>query len=93
MRLASFTINGHPGYGFVAGDGVIDLSKRLAYPALIDLIREGGLDEARAQAKATPDYRLSEIRFVPPVPGAEKILQRADLKAIYAASTSGLQAK
>jgi 5-carboxymethyl-2-hydroxymuconate isomerase len=53
----------------------VDLSKRLAnYPALIDAIRAGALAELREAAQAAPDYRLSDVRFVPPVPGAEKIL-------------------
>ena len=74
MRLASFIAKGRSSYGIVAQNGVIDLGKRLRYPALIDLIRAGALDEARAAADAAPDYRLAEIEYLPPVPGAEKIL-------------------
>ncbi len=75
MRLASFRIGGKPGYGAVIDGGVADLSKRLGakYPALIDLIAAGALDEARA-ASGTADYRTNDLEFVPPVPGTEKII-------------------
>ncbi len=74
MRLASFIVNGRASYGIVADKGVIDLARRLRYPALIDLIRAGAVDEARAVENAAPDYTLAEIKYVPPVPGGEKIL-------------------
>jgi 2-keto-4-pentenoate hydratase/2-oxohepta-3-ene-1,7-dioic acid hydratase in catechol pathway len=75
VRLASFRIDGRAGYGIVKGDGVVDLGKRLGnrYPALIDLIRAGALAEARA-ADDVPDLKTSEIEFLPPVPGTEKII-------------------
>jgi 2-keto-4-pentenoate hydratase/2-oxohepta-3-ene-1,7-dioic acid hydratase in catechol pathway len=74
-RLASYRAKGRAGYGIVSDGGVVDLGKRLGgkYPALIDLIRAGGLAEARAVG-GSPDYRSSEIEYVPPVPGAEKII-------------------
>ena len=76
MRLATFSVTGKHSYGIVRDDGVVDLGRRLGkkYPALIELIRAGALGEAEAEAKAAADYKLSEVAFLPPVPGAEKIL-------------------
>lgn len=78
MRLVSFEIGGRAGYGVVSDDGVIDLGAKLGseYPALIDVIRGGdqALEKARAALSGAPDYKLSEITFTPPVPGAEKIV-------------------
>lgn len=76
-RLATFRTGGRTSYGLIRDDGAIDLSKRLGakYPALLDIIRGGpsALAEARA-AGGKPDYTLDEIEYVPPLPGAEKIL-------------------
>ena len=78
MRLVSFEAGGRTGYGVVSGDGVIDLGARLGseYPALIDVIRGGdkALEKARAALSVARDHKLSEITFLPPVPGAEKII-------------------
>jgi 2-keto-4-pentenoate hydratase/2-oxohepta-3-ene-1,7-dioic acid hydratase in catechol pathway len=76
MRLATFSVKGKHSYGAVVGDGVVDLGPRIGnkYPSLIELIRAGALSEARAEAKAKPDYAIGEVQFLPPVPGAEKIL-------------------
>lgn len=78
MRLVSFEVDGHPSYGVVSGDGVIDLGSKLGseYPTLIDVIRggEAALQKAREAARGAPDHKLSEIIFIPPVPGAEKII-------------------
>lgn len=77
MNFASYNIRGRASYGIVAGDGIIDLRPRLAprYPALLDVLRAGALDEAKAAAQGVrPDFALSEATLLPPVPGGEKIL-------------------
>jgi 2-keto-4-pentenoate hydratase/2-oxohepta-3-ene-1,7-dioic acid hydratase in catechol pathway len=76
MRLATFSVEGKHSYGAVAGGGVVDLGARIGkkYPSLIELIRARALAEARAAAKDAADYKLGEVQFLPPVPGAEKIL-------------------
>ncbi len=77
MHFASYNIRGRASYGIVAGDGLVDLRLRLAprYPSLLDVLRAGALDEAKAAAHGVrPDYALSEAELLPPVPGAEKIL-------------------
>jgi 2-keto-4-pentenoate hydratase/2-oxohepta-3-ene-1,7-dioic acid hydratase in catechol pathway len=79
FRLTSFRIRGRDSFGAVIDTGMVDLGGRLGgkYRAAIELIRAGeqGLVDARA-ASATrfADYRLDEIEFLPPVPGAEKII-------------------
>jgi 2-keto-4-pentenoate hydratase/2-oxohepta-3-ene-1,7-dioic acid hydratase in catechol pathway len=76
MRLATFSVKDKHSYGAVVGDGVIDLGARIGnkYPTLIELIRAQALPEARTAAKGTADYALRDVQFLPPVPGAEKIL-------------------
>jgi 2-keto-4-pentenoate hydratase/2-oxohepta-3-ene-1,7-dioic acid hydratase in catechol pathway len=60
----------------VVDGGIVDLGRRLGpnYPALIDLIRANDYAHARKAAAASPDLALSDIEFLPPVPGAEKII-------------------
>ncbi len=82
MRLASYTAGGRASYGAVvdgglADGGVVDLGARLGarYPALVDVIRAGALDEARAAvAGAPPDVALSAVELMPPLTAPEKIL-------------------
>lgn len=73
-RLAAFRVDGRTSWGLVGDDGVRDLRKRLGdrYPALIDVIRAGALNEARAAA-GPADYPLDTVAFLPPVVG-EKIV-------------------
>ncbi|NVO14951.1 MAG: fumarylacetoacetate hydrolase family protein [Rhodoplanes sp.] len=77
MRLASYVTHGRSGFGAVVGNGVVDMRLRMGprFPTLLDVLREGALDELRAGASGVrPDYPLSEIRFLPPVVGPEKII-------------------
>jgi 2-keto-4-pentenoate hydratase/2-oxohepta-3-ene-1,7-dioic acid hydratase in catechol pathway len=76
MRLATFRVNGRTSYGAVTGNGVIDLGRRLQgkYPTLIDLIRADAIGEARNAAAGAADHALNDIAYLPPVPGAEKII-------------------
>jgi 2-keto-4-pentenoate hydratase/2-oxohepta-3-ene-1,7-dioic acid hydratase in catechol pathway len=76
MRLASFNHHGRPGYGVVAGDGVIDVRPRLPrHHTLLDVLRAGALDEIRdAVDGVRPDYPLADLELLPPVVGPEKIL-------------------
>jgi 2-keto-4-pentenoate hydratase/2-oxohepta-3-ene-1,7-dioic acid hydratase in catechol pathway len=74
MRLLSYLDNGQPRYGVAAGDGVIDLSKRLEYPDLQTLIARDGLDVARkAAAGQKPDHALDDLALLSPIPAPEKI--------------------
>jgi 5-carboxymethyl-2-hydroxymuconate isomerase len=75
MRLASFRFGGRESYGIVVGDGIIDLRPRLPrYRTLMELLREGGLEEAKAASGARPDIALSKAALLPPIPAPEKII-------------------
>lgn len=77
MRLATFSVEGRGvSYGAVVEGGIVNLGRTLGnnYPTLLDLIRGNALAAARTAADDTPDFTLDQVQFLPPVPGAEKIL-------------------
>jgi 2-keto-4-pentenoate hydratase/2-oxohepta-3-ene-1,7-dioic acid hydratase in catechol pathway len=77
MRLASYIADGRTSYGAVADGGVVDLGGRLGarFPALVDLIRAGAIEEARAVAAgAQPDFQLSAVELTPPLLAPSMIL-------------------
>ena len=77
MRLASYRTSKGAGYGIVAGDGVIDLTRRIGrkYPDLRALLAGGALARAKQIAKsAKPDLKLSKIVFLPVIPNPGKIV-------------------
>jgi 2-keto-4-pentenoate hydratase/2-oxohepta-3-ene-1,7-dioic acid hydratase in catechol pathway len=76
MKLASFRLGQAATYGIVAGDGVIDLGRRIGarYPDLKALIAHGALaDAARAAEGQQPDAGTGEVAFLPPIPNPGKI--------------------
>ena len=75
MRLVSYKVGTREGFGAVAGDGVVDLGKRLGkHPTLRALIAADALAEAQAAAHgAPPDHKLADVALLPPVVGPEKI--------------------
>ena len=77
MKLLSYVAKGKISYGAVTGDGVVDLGARLGkdFPSLRDLIAGDGFGRAAEIATRTsPDVAIDDLRFLPPVPNAEKIL-------------------
>src|SRR5579871_2446420 len=75
MRLATFKVNGRVSYGAVTDNGIIDLGRKLAkYPTLLDVFRAQAIDEARAAATGKPDYQRTDVQFLPPLLGPEKII-------------------
>ncbi len=81
MKLASFKVRGRESFGAVVGqgasEGVVDLKTRLApqFESVLDLLRDGGLDTARAVVQGVrADFPLRELEFLPPVLQPEKIL-------------------
>jgi len=77
MRLASYIAHGRTSFGAVAGDGVVDFRVRFGsrFASLVDLIRAGALDEARAvMVGVRPDFPLSQIELLPPLLAPEKIV-------------------
>src|SRR5947207_1342700 len=77
MHLATYNIRGRSSFGVAVGDGMVDLRPRLAprLTSVLDVLRAGALDEVRAVvAGVRPDFSLTEVEMLPPVPGGEKIL-------------------
>ena len=75
MRLASFAANGRDSYGLISNDnGVIDLRNRLDQKTLLELLRAGALNSARAFESEKPDYSLDDVKLGIPVQGGEKII-------------------
>lgn len=75
MQLTSYRTGSGEHFGAVAGDGLVDLSKRLPkYTALRSLIAADALAEAHAAVQgAVPDHKLSDVVLLPPVVAPEKI--------------------
>ncbi len=76
MRLASYTLRGRPGFGVVAGEGIVDLRSRLTrFATLLDVFRAQALEEAKAASDGVrPDVPLTEVELLPPLIAPEKIL-------------------
>src|SRR5262245_42520051 len=72
MRLASFKTDGRASYGAVTAAGIVELGRRLTYPALMDLWRSQAVPEARAAANAPIDYQVNDVEMLPPIPAPEK---------------------
>jgi 2-keto-4-pentenoate hydratase/2-oxohepta-3-ene-1,7-dioic acid hydratase in catechol pathway len=76
-RLATFSVDGSIKYGAVVDGGIVDLSARYAgdYPTLREVIAAGALMRlADDAAKLSPDFALSAITWLPPIPAPEKII-------------------
>src|SRR5262245_17993623 len=75
MKLASYVVDGRPGFGVVSGDGVVTLSGRTRYASLRDALTAEALDALRQAAQGQrPDRKLSDLRFLPAIPDPGKIL-------------------
>ncbi|AMN44425.1 fumarylacetoacetate hydrolase family protein [Rhodoplanes sp. Z2-YC6860] len=77
MNLATYNIRGRSSFGVAVGDGIVDLRPRLAprLTSVLDVLRAGALDQVRSVvAGVRPDFPLSEVEMLPPIPGCEKIL-------------------
>jgi 2-keto-4-pentenoate hydratase/2-oxohepta-3-ene-1,7-dioic acid hydratase in catechol pathway len=76
-RLATFSVDGATKYGFVAENGIVDLSARYAkdYPTLRQAIAAGALTKlAEDGARLSPDFALDAIVWLPPISAPEKII-------------------
>lgn len=76
MKLASFWVAGHEGFGAVVDGGVVELTGRLS--GRQQLLRDTLVDDALAEAAqiaadAEPDHALDEIEWRLPIPDPEKI--------------------
>ncbi|HEY1777230.1 MAG TPA: fumarylacetoacetate hydrolase family protein [Solirubrobacteraceae bacterium] len=74
MRLASFLIGGRASYGLVCDGGVVDLKRRLGdqVPDLRALLA-GGIDGANDFARASADYSLDAVTWLPVIPNPTAI--------------------
>lgn len=73
MKLISFAAQGRERFGAVSGTGVIDLTDE--FVSLRAALEADALGRVGEHAVATaPEFALSEIRFLPPVPLPEKII-------------------
>jgi 2-keto-4-pentenoate hydratase/2-oxohepta-3-ene-1,7-dioic acid hydratase in catechol pathway len=75
MKLVSFERQGKPGFGVVAGEGVVDLGKALGgrFADLKALLEADALDEAAKYASRSPDYALADVTLLPVIPNPGKI--------------------
>jgi 5-carboxymethyl-2-hydroxymuconate isomerase len=81
MKLASYKVRKRDSFGAVVGEGdqlgVVDLKTRLEprFASVLDLLRGGGLDLARAAVRGVrADFSASEVEWLAPVLAPEKIL-------------------
>jgi 2-keto-4-pentenoate hydratase/2-oxohepta-3-ene-1,7-dioic acid hydratase in catechol pathway len=74
MKLASYLLpEGGASFGIVSGDGIVDLKKRLKIDGLRELL-EVGFAKALPYLGDKPDYLLSDITLLPPIPNPHHIL-------------------
>lgn len=73
MKLLSFSAAGKQRFGAVTNAGIVDLTEKFA--SLRAALEADALGRVREHAaSAAPEFALSEIRFLPPVPLPEKII-------------------
>jgi 2-keto-4-pentenoate hydratase/2-oxohepta-3-ene-1,7-dioic acid hydratase in catechol pathway len=73
MKLASFRTARGAGYGAVTDKGIVDLA-RLGFDDLKGLIGADGLKAASRLLSQEPDFKLSEITWLPVIPNPDKIV-------------------
>ena len=72
MKLASYVAGGKQCYGAVKDGGVVTMR---GHASLRDALEAGAIEGMRtAAAAAKPDFKLSDIRFLPVIPNPRKIL-------------------
>jgi 2-keto-4-pentenoate hydratase/2-oxohepta-3-ene-1,7-dioic acid hydratase in catechol pathway len=76
MRLVSFQSGDYSSFGAVTDDGIVDVGKLLRGPTTLGAaLRAGTLPRAMELGAARePSVALEEIRYLPTVPDAEKIV-------------------
>jgi len=74
MKLLSFAADGKGYFGAVSGDGIVTLNDKVGQPTLRAALAAGAMEAMRKAADAKPDRKLGDIRFLPVIPGPNKIL-------------------
>ena len=76
MKLVTYVHQGKVSYGAVAGDGIVDLARRIGtrYPDVRSLFSGEGLAQARSAAEGQkPDLALAQAVLLPPIPNPGKL--------------------
>ena len=75
MKLLSFIADGKECFGAASGDGVVTLNDKIGQPNLRAALAAGAMAAMRKAASgAKPDFKLSDIKFLPVIPRPDKIL-------------------
>jgi 2-keto-4-pentenoate hydratase/2-oxohepta-3-ene-1,7-dioic acid hydratase in catechol pathway len=76
MKLASFKTAQGASYGAVTAKGIVDLRRYLGnqYPDLKSLIAGDAVDQARKHVSETPDYKATDVTWLPVIPNPDKIV-------------------
>jgi 2-keto-4-pentenoate hydratase/2-oxohepta-3-ene-1,7-dioic acid hydratase in catechol pathway len=78
MKLLSFVVDGHPSYGALKDNGIVDLGARFTIEGCTSLrqllVGSRLTDAARLTATACPDHSLDTIAFAPVIPDPGKII-------------------
>jgi 2-keto-4-pentenoate hydratase/2-oxohepta-3-ene-1,7-dioic acid hydratase in catechol pathway len=76
MKLASFSTAQGTSYGAVTGKGIVDLRRYIGnqFPDLKALIAGNGIEQARKYTSEAPDYKESDVTWLPVIPNPDKIV-------------------
>src|SRR5687767_8016283 len=76
MRLATFSTAQGPSYGIVTSKGIVDLKRYIGnrFADLKALIGGNAFAEAAKHVNEAPDYKESDITFLPVIPNPDKII-------------------
>ena len=76
MKLATFRTSRGASYGAVTDGGIVDLGRRLGnrYTDLRSLIASNAIGEAKKLLPEKPDFKQSEITWLPVIPNPDKII-------------------
>jgi 2-keto-4-pentenoate hydratase/2-oxohepta-3-ene-1,7-dioic acid hydratase in catechol pathway len=75
MKLASFAAQGRSSFGLVENEAIIDLSEATGASTLRGAIATGKLGAAvQAVRGGEPDFALSEVALLPPIPDPDKVI-------------------
>ena len=76
MKLSSYKTAQGESYGIVTAKGIVDLKRYLGnqYPDLKSLIAGNAFAQAVQHAGAVPDYKASDVTWLPVIPNPDKIV-------------------
>ena len=75
MKLASYMADGAAAFGVVTANGVITMNARLGTADIKTALGTGLVPLMTAlAAKAKPDHKLVDVKFLPAIPNPHKIL-------------------